>query len=132
MSYTSKKSSKFCFISNSNKSYLTDYIKLTKNDCCLEYSFENVNLSELKDYKPDIIIIDEYFKNKAYNSIIESIKFNFNHTTIYFLSPEYSNYNSIIQSVNSKNHFYSNFSDDALNQINSISGNNRNNFLEAS
>ncbi len=122
---------KFCFISNSNNSYLVDYIQLSRNDFSKDFSFEKLNLSDLKSLNPDIIIIDEYFKNKAYTSIINSIKLNFKHTTIYFLSPEYTNYNRIIQSVNNRNHFYSNFSVDILNQINSSTGSS-NNYLEAS
>ncbi len=121
-----------CFISNSNHSYLTDYIQLSKNDFSKDFSFKNINLLELKGFNPDIIIIDEYFKDKAYSSIINSIKLNFKHTTIYFLSPEYVNYNRIIQSVNQKNHFYSNFSVDVLKQINTKTNNGRSNYLEAS
>jgi hypothetical protein len=122
---------KFCFISNSNHSYLNEYIEISQNDFRKDYSFENLNLLNIKEFNPDVIIIDEYFKNKAYSSIINSIKLNFKHTTIYFLSPEYANYNSIIQSINHKTHFYSNFSIDILKQINTQHGS-RNNFLEAS
>lgn len=123
---------KFCFISNSNHSYLTDYIQLSSNDFSKDFSFENLNLSALKKLAPDVIIIDEYFKAKDYKSIIDSIKMNFKYTTIFFLSPEYSDYNRIIQSVNHKNHFYSNFSVDVLKQINTQNGNGRSNYLEAS
>ena len=120
---------KFCFISNSNHSYLTDYIQLSQNDFSKDFSFENLNLSDLRDFNPNIIVIDEYFKSKDYSSIIESIKLNFKHTIIYFLSPEYANYKSIIQSVNHKKHFYSNFSIDVLTQINESFGRS---YLEAS
>jgi hypothetical protein len=123
---------KICFISNSQQSYLTDYIHLSKNDYILYFSFENLNLSELKNYNPDIIIVDEYFKNRNYNSIIKSIKLNFKHIKTYLLSPEYSNYNSTIQSLSNKNHFYSNFNIEVLHKINMLTGNNQSNYLEAS
>ena len=126
------KSLKFCFISNSNQSYLADYINLSRYDFSLDFSFKNINLSELKSYEPNIIVIDEYFKDENYASVIDSIKLNFKHVKIYFLSPEYANYSDIIESVNNKNHYYSNFSVDILDHINSISKNDRSNYLEAS
>ena len=62
---------KFCFISNSEQSYLADYINLSRNDLILDFSFKNINLSELKNYEPNILIIDEYFKLSC--SVVNSI-----------------------------------------------------------
>jgi hypothetical protein len=81
---------------------------------------------------PDIIIIDEYFKNKSYDEISNAIQLNFKSPTIYFLSPEYANYNRIIQSVNKKNHFYCNFSMDVLKQVNEKLENRGSSYLEPS
>lgn len=124
---------KFCFISNSEQSYLTDYINLSRYDLNIDFSFKNLNLLELKIYDPSIIVIDQYFNEEDYKSIINSIKINFKKSKIYFLSPEYADYNGIIQSLNNPNHFYSNFSIDILNHINLIIGNDNNlDYLEAS
>jgi hypothetical protein len=123
---------KFCFISNTEQSYLTDYINLSRYDLNIDFSFKNLNLLELKIYEPNIIVIDQYFNAEDFSSIINSIKLNFKQAKIYFLSPEYSNYNGVIQSLNNKNHFYSNFSVDILNHINSSTKNNNNGYLEAS
>jgi hypothetical protein len=123
---------KFCFISNANYSYLTEYIHLSLHDFRKDFSFKNINLSDLRSYQPDIIVIDEYFKDNAYASIINSIKLNFKHTTIFLLSPEYANYNSTIQSANKEKHVYSNFCIDVLKQIDNLSRNNSDNYLEAS
>jgi hypothetical protein len=124
-------SRKFCFISHSEQSYLTNYIHLSRNDINKDFSFQNLNLLELKIYDPNIIVIDQYFSTEDFSSIMNSIKLNFKRAKIYFLSPEYSDYNGVIQSVNNKNHFYSNFSVDILNHINSLTDNN-NGYLEAS
>ncbi len=132
MNQTNSPAQKFCFISTSEQSYLADYINLARNDSVLDLSFKNINLSELKSYEPNIIILDEYFKDEDYSNIIDSIKKNFRYVKIYFLSPEYANYNGIIQYINHKNHYYSNFSIEIINHINSISGNNQNDYLEAS
>lgn len=123
---------KFCFISNAKNSYLTEYIELSLNDFRMDFSFENLNLSDLKSYQPDIIIVDEYFKDRAYTSLISSIKLNFKHTTIYLLSPEYTNYKGSIQFGDQKNHFYSNFNIDVLKQISKLGRNDHNSYLEAS
>ena len=112
---------KFCFISNANCSYLTEYIHLSLNDFRKDFSFTNLNLYDLRSYQPDIIVIDEYFKDKAHASLINSIKLNFKHTTIFLLSPEYANYNSTIQSANKEKHIYSNFCIDVLKQIDQLS-----------
>ena len=122
-------SRKFCFISNSDQSYLADYVDFSRFDKSLDFSFDNINLTELKDFNPDIIIIDQYFYKKDCSLIKEMIKLNFNSAQIYFFSPEYANYNNVIQSVNNKKHFYSNFSVDIIAHINSISNKN---YLEAS
>ena len=124
---------KFCFISKSEQSYLTDYINLSRNDLNKDFSFENINLLGLKIYDPDIIVIDQYFSEESNASLISSIKLNFKKAKIYFLSPEYANYNGVIQSLNNKNHFYSNFSVDILNHINALlGGDSSNDYLEAS
>ena len=123
---------KFCFISNAEQSYLIDYINLSRDDINIDFSFKNLNLLELKIYNPSIIVIDQYFNDEDFGAIINSIKLNFKQAKIYFLSPEYVNYNGVIQSLNNKNHFYSNFSIDILNHINSYPGSNRNDYLEAS
>ena len=125
-------SRKFCFISDSEQSYLIDYINLSRDDLNIDFSFKNINLLELKIYDPNIIVIDQYFNEDDFSTIINSIKLNFKQAKIYFLSPEYTNYNGVIQSLNNKNHFYSNFSVDILNHINSYPDSNRNNYLEAS
>jgi hypothetical protein len=124
-------SRKFCFISNSEQSYLADYINLSANDLVIDFSFNNINLSELKGYEPNMIIIDEYFKDEDYKTIIDSIKMNFKHVKIYFLSPEYSDYNGIIQSINNQNHYFSNFSIEIISHINDLTGNSSNDYLEA-
>ncbi|NQX97690.1 MAG: hypothetical protein HRT73_07395 [Flavobacteriales bacterium] len=121
---------KFCFISNSDQSYLADYVDLSHFDSSLDFSFDNINLTELKNFNPNIIIIDQYFCKKDYSSIIEIVKLNFKKSNIYFFSPEYANYNNVIQSVNNKKHYYSNFSVDILNHINSLTENGS--YLEAS
>lgn len=126
---SSNTSRKFCFISHTNQSYLAEYLDLDQFDTNIDFSFDNINLNELKNYDPNIIIIDQYFCEQDYSTIIESIKNNFKRASIYFLSPEYANYNGVIQSVNNKSHFYSNFSVDILNHINAIS---RRNYLKAS
>ena len=110
---------KFCFISNANQSYLSDYINLSRNDLTQDFSFKELNLSILKAYSPNIIIIDQYFTDDDYSSVINSIKLNFKDVKIYFLSPEYANYNDVIHSLDNKNHFYSSFSVEILNHINS-------------
>ncbi|PCJ28359.1 MAG: hypothetical protein COA97_01650 [Flavobacteriales bacterium] len=110
---------------------MVDYINLSRSDVNLDFSFDNLNLLELKIFDPNIIVIDQYFNESDYNSIINSIKLNFKHAKIYFLSPKYANYNGVIQSLNHKNHYYSNFSVDILNHINS-SSNSNNRYLEAS
>ena len=115
-----------CFISQSNHGYISDHINLSDHDNRQFFSFEELKLLQLKSFNPDTIIIDEYFKNKSYDSIIYAIKLNFKYTTIYFISPEYANYNSIIQSVNKNNHFYSNFSVDILKNMNKRSNDNLN------
>ncbi len=125
-------SRRFCFISNAEQSHLVDYINLSRNDLNIDFSFKNINLTQLKNYDPNVIIIDQYFIDKDYAPLIESIKINFKKAKLYFLSPEYANYNGVIQSMNNKNHFYSNFCVDILNHINSLSRNNGNNYLEAS
>ena len=125
-------SRKFCFISNSDQSYLIDYINLSRDDLSIDFSFKNLNLLELKIFDPSIIVIDQYFNDEDCSSIINSIKINFKQSKIYILSPKYSNYNGVIQSLNNKHHFYSNFSIDILNHINSNSDNNCNDYLEAS
>ncbi len=123
---------RFCFVSNTSHSYLIEYVNLFEGDVIKEFSFKNLNLTELKSYAPSIIVIDQYFVDKDYNSIINSIKINFKRAKIYFLSPEFANLNGDVQSSNNKNHFYSNFNEDILNQINSTRGNDkRSNFLEA-
>ena len=113
-----KNSRKFCFISNSNQSYLSDYLDLSDIDTNLNFSFKDINFSKLKSFAPHVIIVDQYFCEKDFTSIIESIKMNFTEANIYFLSPIYSNYNGLIQSVNNKKHFYSNLSKDILSHIN--------------
>ncbi|MBL4667684.1 MAG: hypothetical protein JKY30_00260 [Flavobacteriales bacterium] len=133
MNRLTNNSRKFCFISNSDQSYLIDYINLSRSDMNIDFSFENLNLTELKNYAPNIIVIDQYFIDTNFDSIINSIKLNFKQAKIYFLSPEYADYNGIIQSLNNPNHYYSNFSLDILNHINSITRESSNNdYLEAS
>jgi hypothetical protein len=133
MKRLSKATRKFCFISKSEQSYLTDYINLSRNDLIKDFSFENLNLLGLKIYEPDIIVIDQYFTEDYNTSLISSIKLNFKKAKIYFLSPEYANHIGVIQSLNNKNHFYSNFSVDILNHINALLGDNSSNdYLEAS
>ncbi len=132
MKRATNKSRKFCFISNSNQSYLANYINLSPNDFNIDFAFDQLNLTELKSYDPNIIIIDQYFNDNNYSTIIKSIKMNFKNAKIYFLSPEYTNYNGVIQSMDNRNHYYSNFSVDILNHINSFTDNSRNGFLEAS
>tara|TARA_B100000809_G_C15077322_1_gene508335 strand:+ start:633 stop:1022 length:390 start_codon:yes stop_codon:yes gene_type:complete len=129
MNSTSNASRKFCFISNSDQSYLSEYIDLSRFDNNLDFSFENINLNELKEYHPDIIIIDQYFYDKDCSAMIETLKINFKDANIYILSPEYTNYNGVIQSVNNKNHYYSSFSVDIINHINALP---KENYLEAS
>ena len=124
---------RFCFISNAEQSYLTEYIHLIQNDTSLDFSFKNINLTELKTFAPTIIIIDHYFTEKDYSAVINSLKLNFKNAKMYFLSPEYINYNRLIQSKNHSNHYYSNFSKDMLDHINSSIGrnDNQNNYLKA-
>ena len=129
MKTSSAVSRKFCFISNSNQSYLADYLDLSRFDSNLDYSFDNINLNVLKGFDPDIIVIDQYFYEEDCTSVIETLKVNFENANIYFLSPEYANYNGIIQPLENKSHYHSNFSVDILNHINSIS---KENYLEAS
>lgn len=124
---------RFCIISNANQSYLSGFIKLTNNDLKLTLSFKKINLALLKNYDPSVIIIDEYFNNEDFSGIIKSIKMNFKYSKIYFLSPEYADYNGVIQSLNHKNHYYSNLNVDILNHFKSLRNrNNNNNYLEAS
>ena len=122
---------RFCFIGPSPKSYLIEYIHLNRNDRNREYSFENLNLMELRAYDPHVIVIDEYFNDRDYSTIIQSIKRNFKGAKIYLLSPQYAGYQGIFQSLNHKNHYYSNFSIDIINHINSLSDD-RTDYLEAS
>ena len=126
-----KNSRKFCFIGNSEKSYLTEYIKLNIHDIKREFSFNTFNLSELNRFDPDIIIVDQYFINKNCLNVIESVKVNFKNTNVYFLSPEYVKYDRLIQSLNHKNHYYSNLNIDVLNHINSYGSDNNDNYLKA-
>ena len=49
------------FISHSNHSYLSEYIKLSDADRSEYNTFENLNLLALRNFNPNIIIIDEYF-----------------------------------------------------------------------
>jgi DNA-binding NarL/FixJ family response regulator len=121
MTTSSNSSRKFCFISNSDQSYLAEYIDLSRFDSNLDFSFENIDLKQLKEYKPNIIIIDQYFHKKDCTAIIERLKANFKDTNIYILSPEYNKNKGVIQSKNNKNHYYSSFSVDILNHINTIS-----------
>ena len=129
MSTASNSSRKFCFISNSDQSYLSEYIDLSRFDSNLYFSFKNINLNELKEYKPNIIIIDQYFYDEDCTALIETLKINFKEANIYILSPEHTNYNGVVQSKNNKNHYYSSFSVDILNHINAIP---EENYLEAS
>jgi len=129
MNSSSNSSRKFCFISNSDQSYLSEYIDLSHFDSNLDFSFKNLNLRELKEYTPHIIIVDQYFYEEDCTAIIETLKTNFKEANIYILSPEYTNYNGVIQSENNKNHYYSSFSVDILNHINAIS---KESYLEAS
>jgi hypothetical protein len=129
MNTSPNSSRKFCFISNSDQSYLSEYIDLSPFDSNLDFSFENINLNELKEYNPNIIIIDQYFYEKDCTSIIETLKTNFKDANIYVLSPEYTNYNGVIQSENNKKHYHSSFSVDILNHINAIP---EESYLEAS
>lgn len=133
MKRLNKTTQRICFIANSDQSYLVEYLNLSRDDVNKNFTFNKLNLSELRNFDPDIIVIDQYFTNQDYTSIINSIKINLEHAKIYFLSPEYANYSGVIQSMNNKNHLYSSFSVDILNHINATlwEYNNRNNYLEA-
>ncbi len=119
---TSNTSKKFCFISNSEKSYIAEYLNLSKQDKNKDYSFKNLDLNGLIEYSPNIIVVDLYFADKNYNKIAELIKNTFPKTLIYILSPEYADYNGLIQSLNNPLHYYSNFSMDILSHINKAIG----------
>ncbi len=124
MKQTNNNPHKFCFISISGQNYLTEYINISPHDLVLDFSFKNINLLELKNYEPNMIIIDEYFKDAKYTAVINAIKRNFKHVKIYFLSPEYANYNGTNLSIDKQNHHYSNLSLDILNHINTLIKNN--------
>lgn len=119
----------FCFISCSNQNSLAEYFDLSRFDNNLDFTFDNFNLNELKGFNPDIIVIDQYFCENDCTEIIESLKFNFKAANIYFLSPEYAQYNGIVQPLENESHYYSNFSVDILNHVNAIS---EESYLEAS
>ncbi len=124
---------KFCFIGNSDQNYLADYIHLTRYDQCENLTFGKLKLIEIKCFDPHYIIIDQYFSNGDYSSLIESIKLNFKNVKIYFLSPQYSKLEGVIQSEYCKNHYFSGFSSAILDHINLSIGkrNDQNNYLEA-
>ncbi|MGB0897367.1 MAG: hypothetical protein ACPGRW_08610 [Flavobacteriaceae bacterium] len=121
MSASSESSRKFCFISCSSQNALAEYFDLTRFDSNLDFTFDNIDLEELKNYNPDIIIIDQYFCEKDCSEILDQLKTKFEHQNIYFLSPEYAQHQGIHQPHSNKKHYYSNFSIDILNHINSIS-----------
>lgn len=120
MSISPESSRKFCFISCSSQNSLAEYFDLSRFDKNLDFTFENINIEELKLFSPDIIIIDQYFCEKDCSDIIDVIKTNFNYQKIYFLSPEYAQHQGIYQPESNKLHFYSNFSIDILNHINAV------------
>lgn len=123
MNLSSESSRKFCFISCSNQNSLAEYFDLSRFDNNLDFSFENFNLTELKAFNPNIIVIDQYFCENDCSEIIQHLKINFKTANIYFLSPEYANHKGIVQPLKDKNHYYSNFSIDIRNHINTFSEN---------
>lgn len=124
---------KFSFISTSGKSYLAEYLNLSRKETSKDYSFKKLDLNALIEYNPEIVVVDLYFSDNNYSKLAEMIRNAFPKSFIYILSPEYADYNGLMRSLNNPNHYYSNFSGEILNHINMlISGDLNNNYQEAS
>tara|TARA_B100000809_G_C15096752_1_gene515304 strand:- start:1496 stop:1894 length:399 start_codon:yes stop_codon:yes gene_type:complete len=122
---------KFCILSKNEISSLSEFLSLSINDTVKDLSYSNFSISELEKYSPDAIIIDDYYTKCNYNIIIDSIIHKFPDTQVYVISPKYSEYNNVISSCSSKNHYFSNLNEKILQLINSTQGADPSTYLTA-
>jgi len=118
MKNKSKSNPKICILSNSGNSSLFAYIHTESSEDTMDISFKEFNTTKLKSYRPDIIVVDQYFSDATPKNIMNILNTEFNDVIIYFLAPKYSEYCSFNRPADDNTHYFSNFSMDVLNHIN--------------
>ena len=107
-----------CIIGNSNSNYLKEYILLGSADKCTQLAFKNLDLNKLIAQSPKLIIVDLFSLEDSCTNLVKQIEKTFAHIPVYFLSPEYSGYQTPIKSIDCPNHYYSGFNRSVLHLIN--------------
>jgi len=122
---------KFCILSKNEISSLSEFISFSINDNVKDLAYSNFSISEIEEFAPNAIIIDDYYTQCNYSLIIDSIINKFPKTNIYVISPEYAEFNDVLNPYNSENHYFSNLNENILELINSTEGNDPSTYLKA-
>lgn len=115
---------KVCMISITcnNHYYLREYLNMSSGDEIIKLKLDNDIVDQLKEIKPDLIILDQYFSVNNKINLIKDIRSEFNNTYLFSLSPQFAGRESIIRSVHSEKHYSSNFNSDIIKQMNQCLG----------
>jgi len=125
------KKRKICIFSKNEISSLSDFFNFLANDEIKNISYSKFSITELENFAPDSIIIDDYYTKCNYGLIIDTIIHKFPETKIYVISPEYAKFNRVIISPSGENHFLSNLNETIINLINSTQKNDPSGYLTA-
>jgi hypothetical protein len=131
MKVTSLNKRKICVLSKNEISSLSEFFRFSKNDQIKDVPYSNFSITEMEEFSPDTIIIDDYYTKSNYELIIDTIINKFPEKKVYVISPEYAEYNRVVTSPSGKNHFFSNLNETIIDLINSKQGNDPSSFLTA-
>jgi len=128
---TSQNKRKVYILSINERCVFFDFLSFSINDIVKDYAYSKFSITELEEFSPNAIIIDNYYTRYNYNLIIATILKKFPTTQIFVLSPEKNKYNDISNSKNSEIHYFSYLNENIINRISSTQGNDPSSYLTA-
>lgn len=88
MSYVNPVNVAIVSLNNSTTEYYAQFFNLKQYDNILHLDKRSFNIEKVKNFQPEIILIDDYFNCENNEQIINKIARPFNTTHIYYLAPQ--------------------------------------------